>query len=53
VIEVDARGANGFRVVTTRANPAVRGAVTGQATYGVFLASLLAAGTQGPGVWVC
>lgn len=53
VIEVDVGGPNGFRVLTERSNPAARGAVTGQATYGAFLSSLLAAGTQGSGVHLC
>ena len=53
MIEVDVGGPNGFRVLTERSNPAARGAVTGQATYGAFLSSLLAAGTQGSGVHLC
>ena len=46
-------GPNGFRVVTERSNPAAKGAVTGQATYGSVLSSVLAAGRQGAGVHLC
>ena len=53
VIEVDVRGPNGFRVLTERSNPAAQGAVTGQATYGSFLSSVLAGGTSGAGVHLC
>ena len=51
VIEVG--GSGGFKVTTTRDNPAKAGAVTGQATYASFLGSILQAGGRGPGLHLC
>jgi len=42
-----------FKVVTVRSNPAPPGAVTGQATYGSFLSSLLRAHGRGKGFHFC
>jgi len=42
-----------FRVDTIRHNPAQKGAVTGNATYASFLASMLLASGKGPGVHLC
>ena len=57
VVEVDVEGPgqeqNKFRVLTTRSNPAAKGAVTGAATYGSFLSSLYLAENMGKGVHVC
>jgi aspartate dehydrogenase len=43
VVIVNVDGPNGFKVDTTRFNPAKKGAVTGNATYNSFLSSMLAA----------
>merc|ERR1712080_128708 len=53
VVEVDVEGpvgpgGNKFSVRTVRSNPASVGAVTGSATYGSFLPSLLRVGGKGP-----
>merc|ERR1712080_657823 len=53
VVEVDVEGpvgpgGNKFSVRTVRSNPASVGAVTGSATYGSFLSSLLRVGGKGP-----
>lgn len=53
IVEIDVLGAGGFHVHTRRYNPALPGAVTGAATYGSFLASLLAAHGQASGVHFC
>lgn len=50
IIDIHVEGENGFRVETSRINPAVTGAVTGQATYGSFFTSLLRAHSQGSGI---
>jgi len=54
VIEIDVEGpgepGNKFRVITSRENPAAKGAVTGAATYASFLSSILAADGLGDGV---
>jgi len=46
-------GGEPFRVLTTRSNPAEKGAVTGDATYASFLNSLLQAGGRGDGIHFC
>lgn len=51
IVEVGGKG--GFKVTSIRDNPAASGAVTGQATYGSFLSSLLKAYGQGPGLHFC
>ncbi|KAL6053947.1 Aspartate dehydrogenase domain-containing protein [Balamuthia mandrillaris] len=48
IIQIQVEGINGFRVYTTRLNPAAPGAVTGSATYRSFLSSLLVAATNAP-----
>merc|ERR1712180_563428 len=58
VVEVDVSGplgpgGNKFSVRTVRSNPASVGAVTGSATYGSFLSSLLRVGGKGPGFHLC
>ncbi|XP_073258571.1 aspartate dehydrogenase domain-containing protein-like [Porites lutea] len=57
IVEVDVFGPgevqNQFTVKTVRHNPAVVGAVTGNATYASFLSSLLGAHSQGPGLHLC
>jgi aspartate dehydrogenase len=42
-----------FKISTLRYNPAVTGAVTGNATYASFLSSLKRSGNQGPGFHFC
>ena len=42
-----------FEVQTIRKNPADPGAVTGSATYGSFLSSMVRAKGKGPGVHIC
>ncbi|XP_062517149.1 aspartate dehydrogenase domain-containing protein-like [Corticium candelabrum] len=42
-----------FTVHTVRNNPAVTGQVTGKATYGSFLSSMLAAHSRGVGIHLC
>ncbi|OWF44312.1 putative L-aspartate dehydrogenase [Mizuhopecten yessoensis] len=42
-----------FHIKTVRRNPANRGVVTGSATYGSFLSSMLGARGKGPGVHLC
>ena len=46
IVIVNVEGPNGFKVDTTRFNPAKKGAVTGNATYNSFLSSMLAASRQ-------
>ena len=46
-------GDNQFRVKTVRMNPADPGAVTGSATYGSFISSLLRVGGKGAGLHLC
>lgn len=59
VIEIEALGperADGgerFRVSTERYNPAPPGAVTGKATFGSFVSSMLGARGGGRGVHLC
>ncbi|XP_047478377.1 putative L-aspartate dehydrogenase [Penaeus chinensis] len=57
IVEVDVTGpqiaGRNFTVKTTRNNPADPGAVTGSATYGSFLSSVVRAGGKGPGVHLC
>jgi hypothetical protein len=58
VVEVEVEGpvgpgGNRFTSHTVRRNPASRGAVTGSATYGSFLSSLLRAGGRGAGTHLC
>lgn len=55
VIEVvgPTSGEDTFRITTTRNNPAKVGAVTGNATYGSFLSSLVKANGQGEGFHFC
>ncbi|MEO1576183.1 MAG: hypothetical protein AAFU65_14655, partial [Pseudomonadota bacterium] len=53
IVEIDVIGAGGFHVHTRRYNPALPGAVTGDATYGSFYASLLAAHGHDSGVHFC
>ncbi|XP_067033612.1 aspartate dehydrogenase domain-containing protein-like [Acropora muricata] len=57
IVEVDVIGPgqneNLFTVKTIRHNPAVPGAVTGNATYASFLSSMLGAHSQGPGLHLC
>ena len=55
IVEVDAVGTGDppFTVRTVRDNPARPGAVTGDATYNSFLASLLRSGGRGPGIHFC
>ncbi|MEM6641118.1 MAG: aspartate dehydrogenase domain-containing protein [Pseudomonadota bacterium] len=53
IVEVDVLSAGGFHVHTRRYNPALPGAVTGSATYGAFLASLLATGGHKSGMHFC
>jgi aspartate dehydrogenase len=43
IIEVTAEGADGYRVTSSRYNPAKAGAVTGNATFASFVSSLLSA----------
>mmetsp|Transcript_3563 Transcript_3563/g.13639 ORF Transcript_3563/g.13639 Transcript_3563/m.13639 type:complete len:276 (-) Transcript_3563:1441-2268(-) len=50
IIDIVVEGKNGFKVETSRFNPALTGAVTGQATYGSFLTSLLKAHSLGAGI---
>lgn len=52
-IDIEVQGPGGFSVKTTRSNPAVLGAVTGQQTYVTFYNSLLRARGRGPGVFFC
>jgi len=59
VIEIEAEGPpkenfeDVFKVKTVRYNPAKPGAVTGNATYGSFLSSLLLSTGKGPGFHFC
>ena len=58
IVEVEAVGPSkptgeAFSVRSIRSNPAAVGAVTGDATYGFFLNSLLDAGGRGDGVHFC
>lgn len=53
IVEIEVTGPDGFRVTTTRHNPAKKGAVTGSQTYGSFLMSLVQAGGRGAGVHFC
>lgn len=57
IVEVEVTGpqiaGRNFTVKTTRNNPADPGAVTGSATYGSFLSSVVRAGGRGPGVHLC
>lgn len=53
VVEIEVEGPNGFKVCTTRHNPAQKGAVTGDQTYAAFLMSLKATGGRGNGLFFC
>jgi len=57
IVEVEVEGptirGNKFQVKTVRMNPADPGVVTGSATYGSFLSSLLKVGGKGPGFHLC
>lgn len=53
IIEIVVGGPGEFKVSTERYNPAVEGAVTGNATYGSFLSSLLVCGGKGGGFHLC
>eukprot|EP01090_Pellita_catalonica_P019843 TRINITY_DN6869_c0_g1_i1.p1 TRINITY_DN6869_c0_g1~~TRINITY_DN6869_c0_g1_i1.p1 ORF type:complete len:288 (-),score=60.38 TRINITY_DN6869_c0_g1_i1:550-1413(-) len=57
VIDIDVKGPGSeegcFSVSTTRYNPAKTGAVTGNATYGSFLSSILRIGGRGNGIHFC
>lgn len=53
VVEVDVSGPGAFRVCTNRFNPAQTGAVTGDATYASFMASMLEAHGKGDGLHFC
>lgn len=53
IVEIEVTGSGGFHVHTRRYNPALPGAVTGDATYGSFYASLLAAQGHASGVHFC
>jgi predicted dinucleotide-utilizing enzyme len=53
IVDIEVVGPDGFRVKTTRYNPARKDAVTGAQTYGSFLISLVQAGGQGPGLHFC
>ena len=53
VVEVEVQGPGAFRATTVRYNPAQTGAVTGDATYASFLASMLEAHGRGNGVHFC
>lgn len=53
VVDIEVLGPGGFSVRTTRTNPAKKGAVTGDQTYGAFWMSLLMVGGRGNGVFFC
>nr|XP_032815791.1 putative L-aspartate dehydrogenase [Petromyzon marinus] len=55
IVEIEVRGVGDppFSVTTTRRNPALPGAVTGNATYASFLSSLLGAKGHGGRVCLC
>ena len=51
VVKIEVIGPDGFKVETTRINPAKKKAVTGAQTYNSFLSSILNAGGRGKGVF--
>lgn len=51
IVEIEVDGPDGFSVKTVRHNPAKVGAVTGNATYGSFLSSLLRSRGRGNGLF--
>ena len=53
IVEIEVEGPDGFRVKTTRYNPAKKGAVTGDQTYAAFLMSLKETGGRGNGLFFC
>lgn len=53
LVEIEVEGPDGFKVNTTRHNPAQKGSVTGDQTYAAFLMSLKAAGGKGNGLFFC
>ena len=53
IVEIEVWGAGGFHCKTVRTNPAVVGKVTGSATYGAFLSSILRARGKGSGLHLC